>query len=161
MKQSTERCLKCLTAIYEDTASGKSITSISKEYARTYGTNPSIGTILQILGYITKSGAKYTRNTSMRKPDETMALEVMDELVKYSTKYRKQTPAEPNIPEIADNLVPVTTYKERVIAEVAPEIKSQALVDFQQIGTALKVVGVDILKVPAEKILEFSKILNI
>jgi len=131
-----------------------SITNVTL-YAKTYGSNPSTGTVLNQLEYLKKSGAG--RNSSYtwhgRKPDQQMVIEVCDALNKYNQRWRT-TPSEPS-----RNLIPATDYKEKVKTEITAEMREQMedeiLNKLIQASNATSFFGINLLSLPPKKIKEF------
>jgi len=80
MKESCKRYKECLDAIHEDCQKHGKISNIA-DYARTYGVNRSVGTILVQSGVLKRNKHDYT--WQRRQPDQAMAIKVLDDLNAY------------------------------------------------------------------------------
>jgi len=88
-----------LDAIYEDcTRHGKTTDLVS--YAKTYGVNANVCTVLVQLGIVKKhksSGRIVEYSWCRRQPDETMVLEVVDGLSMYCSNHHKKNNGNINV----------------------------------------------------------------
>jgi len=136
--------------MYEDCQKNGFITNISI-YAKIYGMNKSVGTVMCQIGYLVKEG--FSKNATYtwhgRKPDESMMIEVLAELNKYCNRSKAPSTS----PE--KKLIPVSDVKERLRTEITSEIEAEITAKMIRASQASTILGINLLTLPQKKIKEF------